>query len=450
LASLILSERPADLVAAVRGEWIDTLAFALRPYGGTLCLPSALLHDAQFTAPPTYGELAVERNGDQTLISRRGPLPGAAAWTHADADSGNTNASDDRFITTPVGLLWFDASMRWHRKPGSAEVRVAGGRLFVKAGELHAADVFTGRKLWSSTLPFAHRPTDQLIATEEAVYVTGGKDCLVLDPATGRETRRMHLPDDLAAPWLNLRLWEDCLVGSSGRSLLCVDRHDGSVVWRYPCDRDKLSIAVGGGRVFCAELVDSRRGGADAEKTRMRCFDITNGDVVWESPGGSNLWYSEKHDLLVTPSAIILAKDGKRIAGLPGPPTAAPRNVPQPLALIDEMILWGTLEKFVLRDLSTGEESGDATGWVRRGCTDLRASPNLVTTRFRANAACINLASRDITSLWNIRPGCNNNLFPADGVLNIPNLTGGCTCNYTPNSQAYVPLSVIQRSAAGR
>ncbi|MHC4097137.1 MAG: hypothetical protein ACYSU3_13920 [Planctomycetota bacterium] len=93
----------------------------------------------------------------------------------------------------------------------------------------------------------------------------------------------------------------------------------------------------------------------------------------------------------------------------------------------------------------TGQASGVKTVWVRRGCTGLRSSTHLVTTRFRANAAYIDLASRGITSLWNIRPGCYNNLFPANGVLNAPSLTGGCTCNYTPASQAYVPLSVIER-----
>ena len=74
----------------------------------------------------------------------------------------------------------------------------------------------------------------------------------------------------------------------------------------------------------------------------------------------------------------------------------------------------------------------------------LRASTHLVTTRYRANCAYIDLATQEITPLWNVRPGCNNNLFPANGILNIPNLTGGCECNYTPVSQAYVPRSVLE------
>ena len=40
-------------------------------------------------------------------------------------------------------------------------------------------------------------------------------------------------------------------------------------------------------------------------------------------------------------------------------------------------------------------------------------------------------------SIWNVRAACSNNLFPANAVLNIPDLSGGCTCNYMPVSQAF-------------
>ena len=74
----------------------------------------------------------------------------------------------------------------------------------------------------------------------------------------------------------------------------------------------------------------------------------------------------------------------------------------------------------------------------------------MVTTRVRANAAYIDLDSREATSLWNIRPACLNNLYPANGVLNAPNVLGGCTCNYTHTSQAYVPVSEIERASFGQ
>ena len=64
-----------------------------------------------------------------------------------------------------------------------------------------------------------------------------------------------------------------------------------------------------------------------------------------------------------------------------------------------------------------------------------------VTTRYRSNSAWIDLDTCEITPFLGIRPGwqVNNNLYPANGVLNMPNLTGGCTCNFAPASVACVP-----------
>jgi len=93
----------------------------------------------------------------------------------------------------------------------------------------------------------------------------------------------------------------------------------------------------------------------------------------------------------------------------------------------------------VLYDLPTGEKTGNPIVWTRRGCTVPRAGSHMITTRFRGNAACIDLESRDVIPLWNVRAACSNNLFPADGLLNVPSMTGGCTCNYMPVSQAFAP-----------
>ena len=69
------------------------------------------------------------------------------------------------------------------------------------------------------------------------------------------------------------------------------------------------------------------------------------------------------------------------------------------------------------------------------------------TTRYRSNSAWIDLDTCEITPFLGIRPGCqvNNNLYPANGVLNMPNLTGGCTCNFAPASVACVPVGVVRR-----
>ena len=70
--------------------------------------------------------------------------------------------------------------------------------------------------------------------------------------------------------------------------------------------------------------------------------------------------------------------------------------------------------------------------------------PYLVTTRYKGNAAYIDLDTKKFQPLWNLRAACSNNIFPANGVLNVPNLSGGCTCNYTPTSMALVPRAVLK------
>ena len=101
-------------------------------------------------------------------------------------------------------------------------------------------------------------------------------------------------------------------------------------------------------------------------------------------------------------------------------------------------------------DLPSAALIGDQVKWVRRGCTGTRAGANLMTTRYRSNSAWIDLDSREITPFLGIRPACatNNNLYPANGVLNMPGVTGGCTCNFAPASVACVPAGVVDRGGA--
>jgi hypothetical protein len=142
---------------------------------------------------------------------------------------------------------------------------------------------------------------------------------------------------------------------------------------------------------------------------------------------------NEALDLLVTAGGVYRAKDGTRVWS---PGGAWP--------ITDDKLLSGNAERFVAYDLLSGAKSGQELSWFPRGCTPLRAGSTLVTTRFQGNAAYVDLATGQITSIWNVRAACSNNLFPANGVLNVPNLSGGCTCNYMPVSQALVPASVLE------
>jgi hypothetical protein len=284
------------------------------------------------------------------------------------------------------------------------------------------------------------------VAVDDAIYATGGRTCLILDPSDGTIRSQIEPPEDTSAAWSNLRVWKDRLIAQSGMVVMCMDRHSGKTNWRQQVGRTQLSIAVGGGKVICAELVNPKRGESEIEDTKTRAFDIDNGELLWEIPSGSPVRYSESADLVVTSSDVYRGNDGTLAWKLPElPPPANPNEPrPEPLFVIGDRLLRGTVDRFVELDLKSGSQAGDQMVWVRRGCTGIRASSKLLTTRFRANSAYVDLASREITSLWNVRPGCYNSLFPANGLLNVPDVTGGCECNYTPTSQAYAPRAVIE------
>ena len=438
LASLIVSEDPAALNAASDPAFVKTLFHCLRPYGGTACLAIPDAGRNAFVEQATAAELpggAVRQTEPFVLVSRQGALPEAANWSHDGANAANTGASQDRFLKPPLARLWFDGSFRWFRTPGTTTVRITHGRVFIKSQRLQAVDVYTGRHLWEAALPPFHNPGGEIVAVDDAVYLTAGQSCLVLDPATGTRTGRIDLPAEVAGRWSHVRVAGDLLVGAAGKHLLCIDRRSGRVLWRKQRERNIGCIALGGGKVFCADVVTKRRGEPqpDLSGVTAGAFDASSGELLWEITGASELRYNEPLDLLVTSGGVYRAKDGTRIwnPGAPWPVTG-------------DKLLSGNSDRFLTYDLLTGTKTSEDLRWNRRGCTSLRAGATLLTTRFQGNAAYVDLASGQITSIWNVRAACSNNLFPANGVLNLPNLSGGCTCNYMPISQALVPLSEIE------
>ena len=144
--------------------------------------------------------------------------------------------------------------------------------------------------------------------------------------------------------------------------------------------------------------------------------------------------FSEEHDLLMTSTGVYRGKDGtlvRKSSGL--------------YSLAGNTLISATPDTLTTYDLLSGKKASAETKWYRRGCTGLRACAHLATTRYLGNAAYIDLETRQITSLWNVRSACNNNLIPANGVLNVPNLSGGCECNYAPASLAFVPISAFRK-----
>ncbi len=483
-ASLVVTETPEALELADERALAEAVYHTLRPYGGVAVAWGPLADRArieQLVANEAFPGAAIRQAGEFVLLARQGSLPGAGDWSHSQADAANSGAAQDDFIRSPMSLLWFDASQRWHKFPGQAEVRFAGGRMILlDEAALQALDVYTGRELWeldvtvdleplddpaardavrrtrhlqwgpSPTLP----PTTELVAVEDALYLSQDTLCRVLDPATGQVVRQIELPEGLETPWSRLRVQGDYLLGTSGPHLLCFDRHTGQLQWRLEADRTALSLAVSGERVFLAELAHVRRGEDEATDGSTRALQLETGELLWQRPGGTALRYHQELDLLVTAIGFYNANDGQPI-NVTGERRFIVQGGGLPEAgrtgyLAGEGIVTGSDDTLEVYAVPAGEAVGDSLKWFRRGCTGTRASRHLVTTRYRSNSAWIDLASREITPMLGIRPGCrnNNNLYPANGVLNMPNLTAGCTCNFFPTSMAAARADAIRWQSA--
>jgi outer membrane protein assembly factor BamB len=438
VASLIVSEDPALVADAVGRDLVKRLFRSLRPYGGTACLPMPPAKQKALAEAASASELqrAVVRQTDHVvMLTRQGALPDTANWSHNGANAANTGASQDRVVKPPLTRLWFNGSFRWIRTPGTTVVRVAGGRVLIKAGRLDAIDAYTGRHLWQAALPAAHNPGGEIVAVEDAVYLTAGNACVALDPATGKKSGQIDLPEGVEGRWSNVRVAGDLLVGANVKQLICVNRRTGQPVWKQDRKQRIGSIAIGGGKVFAADFVNRRRGqpAPDMSGVTAQAFDLSTGKPLWEITGGTDVRYGQAHDLVVTTGGVYRVGDGSQV-----------RKSGGTWAITDQQQLTGNAAKFAAYDLVTGSPSGKELSWFTRGCTPLRAGAMMLTTRYQGNAAFVDLASGEITSIWNVRAACSNNLFPANGVLNVPNLSGGCTCNYLPISQAFAPSSAFE------
>ena len=487
MASLVVSETSGRPDQAGERAWVRSVFHVLRPYGGVAVASGSLADRGRLEKilqGQALGGAGVREVDGLVMLARPGSLPGAADWSHAQANAASMGASQDEFIRSPMAVLWFNAAQRWHKFPGQDMVRVANGRVvLLDEGFLQAIDVFTGRTLWRIDSPVAatghldpnawgalrykrHRQwgpppsiarTAQLVAVEDAIYLSNGTSCRVLDPATGRQTGRIDLPGDLKGPWANLRVQGDCLVGSSGANVLCTDRRSGKLLWRVGTNRAALSLAVGKDKVFCSELANPRRGEVKAGNDSLFALSLVTGRRLWQGAGGAPLRYSPSLDIVVTPARFYRGGNGEPLPWKPKSPNGnlvfQAKGLPKsgiPGFIAGSKLITGNESCLVLHELPSGNPIGKRLEWNRRGCTSSRASTYLLTTRFCGNSAWIDLSNREITPLLGVRPACgsNNNLIPANGVLIAPNLTGGCTCNYLPVSVACVPAAVVRRNDA--
>ena len=440
-ARLVVSEDASVLGSSFDRNFVRRIFHTLRPYGGTACLSIPAARRGAFGRAVSEAKLpgsAVWQAGDLMFLTRRGALPGAAYWTHVLADAGNSGASSDTALKPPLSLLWFNGQHRWSRV-GNTWPLVAGGRVFINEKDLRAVDAYTGQHLWRRAR------ARHLIATPDAVYTTDNTTCIVLDPATGRETRKIAPPKG-ASRWTDIRVWGDCLIGTSARHITVMDRRGGKVAWQFECRGQPRCLVAGGGKVFFVgepaglrPAEAKRRGQPPAGGgSRTVAIDIKTGKVLWEVAKTSKaLRYGESKDVLLAAHGVYNASTGERLRDR--------LKVEGVLAISGEKLVGEYGDTY---DILTGKQLTKPAPWRKRGCTRPRVSATLITTRLGGHTAYFDLATRRLGDFHGIRPACVNNLVPADGLLNAPAMTGGCTCNYAASSYALAPASVISPRGA--
>lgn len=365
-ASLVVAESLPALPASGRASFLEKTFQTLRPFGGVACLAMSaadqeacedLIQDAKLAG------VNVENEEEWLLISREGALPESANWTHEHADAANTRVSKDKLVKAPLGLLWFGGSTNdgiLPRHGHGPQPQVVDGRLFIEGVDmLRAMDIYTGRVLWSVSLPgvghlydnTAHQPGanasgTNYISTPGGIYVAYRDACLVLDPATGKQTGKFQLPAAAGSEpplWGYLNVHDDFLIGgaeplfdpalvtkgdpkktdddekkdekkedkkddktatvskpaakdndnySSSQRLVVMDRRTGKVLWTAAARSGfrHNAMCLGGGRLYCIDRLSGpqlsklkRRGEEPPFPPRLVVFDLQTGAEVWSS-----------------------------------------------------------------------------------------------------------------------------------------------------------------------
>jgi outer membrane protein assembly factor BamB len=355
LASLMVSE---DLEAAgiEAGPEFMRKAFAsLRPYGGVAYLPVALGKHAEFARQITAADLPgiqVRESEEGIWLSRAGPLPGAANWTHEHADAANTRVSHDQLVKAPLGLLWFGGSSHegiLPRHGHGPQPQVIDGRLLIEGVDLlRAMDIYTGRILWEANLPgvgqryntLPHQPGanasgSNYVSMPDGIYVLCGDVCVRLDPATGRKVADFRLPSlnaergvrsaesrSLRTPhsalrtplqWGYINVCDDYLVGgvsarpeeakpgkpqpwtdlASSQQLVVLNRQTGQLLWSVTAQGGfrHNAVCIGGGRLYAIDRISAEQ--LAQLKRRGQTSKLKPRLLALDLATGREVWHSD-------------------------------------------------------------------------------------------------------------------------------------------------------------
>ena len=260
--------------------------------------------------------LAVSAEGGLVKVVR-GPLPGAADWTHQYAGPGNTASSEDQLVRGPMGILWYGEpgpGRMPSRHSANVAPLVVGEKVFIQAeNAILAHDMYNGLSLWERELPGPARlgmqtSCSDLAAGKDGLFVAAGSKCQRLDLETGKTLKTYAVPpskDGSSQSWLYVAHSGGLLFGSRGASaLFAVDVESGDLRWVHEAGQIQLTaVCLGDGRAYFVDRqvspaqkaealrdvvhekrVDRKGNPVEPDVRLVVCLDAASGQRLWERP----------------------------------------------------------------------------------------------------------------------------------------------------------------------
>jgi len=263
---------------------------------------------------------------------------------------------------------------------------------------------------------------------------------------------------DRQEPSLLQRAFRPVQYSSASKQLVAMDRFSGKVLWSRDAKYNfrHNNVAVGTDKVFCIDGLSrhkqqtlKRRGTTISQlPQKLAAIDVRTGREVWsttEDVFGTFLSYSAQHDVLLQAGSAYRdraadesdvgmvayrGRDGKVIW----------KNLTLkyggPCMLLGEMIVTQDSAYHLLTGKPKMRKhplTGTPVPWRltrNYGCNTAIAGQHLITFRSAA-AGYYDLATDGGTgNFGGFKSSCTSNLIVAGGLVNAPEYTRTCTCNY--------------------
>ena len=221
----------------------------------------------------------------------RSAIENDTGWCFVEYDAGNSRHSLGTTPCAPDDLLWQtslpdNASLY---KPLAWNKFIIAGTGNTGDAALCAYDAATGNPAWRTALPsgdyFKNRRFPDRCIVSRKLYVTNGRECMVLDPADGRITGAFAPPSS-SWGWSYLAADKERVYGlsSDGRRLFALGRESGKPLWTKTFESQVQVPAVAGGFVLCHE-----------KKGRLTAVATATGQCLWQAENTGIIGTSTVH-----------------------------------------------------------------------------------------------------------------------------------------------------------